>query len=84
MDTVSISEAKEHLEDLIARAARGEDVRIADPLHGTARITVEPAAADTRPKRMPGRWKGKLGPLPDELFAPMNDAELKDWIGDDV
>ena len=55
METVSVSDAKEHLEDLIARAARGEDVRIADPRHGTARLTVEPSAAQPRPKRMPGR-----------------------------
>lgn len=83
MDTVSLSEAKEHLEDLIARAARGEDVRIAGP-HGTARLTVEPAAADPRPKRIPGRWKGKLGDMPDELFAPLTDEELKDWFGGEL
>ena len=81
METVSVSDAKEHLEDLIARAARGEDVRIADPRHGTARLTVEPSA-QPRPKRMPGRWKGRLGSLPDELFSPMSEAELKDWYGD--
>ena len=84
MDTVSISEAKEHLEDLIARAARGEVVRIADPRHGTARITVEPAVAAPRPKRIPGRWKGRLGALPDDLFAPMGEEDLKDWYGGDV
>ena len=83
MDTIPIAEAKEHLEDLIARAARGEDVRIADPVHGTARLVVEAAATalSTTP-RISGRWKGKLGPLPDGLFASMSDEELKDWYGD--
>ena len=82
MDTVSVSEAKERLEDPIARAARGEDVRIEDPRHGTARLTVEPVKP--WPKRVPGRWRGKLGPLPDTLFAPMSEDELRDWYGGDV
>ena len=82
MDPVSIIEAKERLEDLIARAARGEDVRIADPRHGTARLIVEAIATEPRPKRIPGRWKGKLGRLPDDFFAPMNENELKYWYGD--
>jgi antitoxin (DNA-binding transcriptional repressor) of toxin-antitoxin stability system len=85
MDTIPLIEAKEHLEDLIARAARGEDVRIADPVHGTARLIVEPVGETVAPvKRVPGRWKGKLGPLPDDLFAPMNEEELKDWYGEDA
>ena len=83
MDTIPLAEAKEHLEDLIARAARGEDVRIADPLHGTARLVVDAAATTTSlAPRVSGRWKGRLGPLPDDLFAPMSDEELKDWYGD--
>ena len=49
MDTLTISEAKEQLEELIARAARGEDVRISDPQHGTARLIVEPATSQPIP-----------------------------------
>ncbi len=84
MDTVTVSDAKAHLEDLIARAARGEDVRISDPLHGTARLTIEAGVSKNSQGRMPGRWKGKLGSLPDELCAPMTATELKDWIGHDA
>jgi antitoxin (DNA-binding transcriptional repressor) of toxin-antitoxin stability system len=85
MDTIPLSEAKEHLEDLIARAARGEIVRIDDPVHGTARIVVEPSPPAVQgAKRVPGRWKGKLGTMPDDLFAPMSEEELKDWYGEDA
>ena len=31
MEDVSLADAKEHLEELIARASRGEDVRIVRP-----------------------------------------------------
>jgi prevent-host-death family protein len=80
MDTIPLSEAKEHLEDLIARAARGEDVRISDPVHGTARIVVEPTAAPAlHPKRVPGRWKGRIHIPEDRLLEPLSDAELS-WL----
>ena len=81
MDTLSISEAKEQLEDLIARAARGEDVRISDPYHGTARLIVEPATqpAASRPKRVPGRWKGKLHIPEDRLLEPLTEDEVA-WL----
>jgi antitoxin (DNA-binding transcriptional repressor) of toxin-antitoxin stability system len=86
MDTIPLAEAKEQLEDLIARAARGEDVRIADPVHGTARLVVEAAAAAVTPlaRRVPGRWKDRLPPVPDGFFDPMSEEELKDWYGDDT
>ena len=38
MGDVSIAQAKEHLEDLIARAAKGEEVLITDPALGTVRL----------------------------------------------
>jgi antitoxin (DNA-binding transcriptional repressor) of toxin-antitoxin stability system len=83
MDTIPLSEAKDQLEDLIARAARGEDVRIADPVHGTARLVIETATTTTpQPKRVPGRWKDRLPPVPDDFFDPMCEEELKDWYGD--
>ena len=39
MEDVTLAQAKEHLEELVARAARGEDVRIKDPKHGSVRLT---------------------------------------------
>jgi antitoxin (DNA-binding transcriptional repressor) of toxin-antitoxin stability system len=85
-DTIPLAEAKEYLEDLIARAARGEEVHIADPVHGTARIVVEAATATDLPlaPRVPGRWKDRLPPVPDDFFDPMSEEELKDWYGADT
>ena len=80
METVSISEAKEHLEDLIARAARGEDVRISVPHHGTARLVVDPAeVTKRRPERIPGRWTGRIHIPEDCLLEPLSDEELT-WL----
>ena len=85
MDDVTIPHAKQHLEDLIERARRGEDVRISDPKLGTVRLTpadaTQPQAA--RPERRPGRWKDRIPDPPPDFFAPMTEEELKDWYGAD-
>ncbi len=79
METVGIAEAKEHLEELIARAARGEEVVIVDPVHGSATLRMLPASS--RAKRKPGFLKDKLPPPPDDFFDPLSEEELKDWYG---
>ena len=80
MDAIPLAEAKEHLEDLIARAARGEEVRIADPVHGTARLIVETAAAAMPgAKRVPGRWKGRIHIPEDRLLEPLSEDEVA-WL----
>ena len=98
MDDVTLAEAKEHLEELIARAQRGEDVRIVDPKVGKVRLTVvrdvdlfAPRVTDTmepfvplKEPRKPGRWKDRIPPPPDGFFDPLTDEELKDWYGDDA
>ena len=43
MEDVTLAHAKEHLEELIARAARGEEVRIVDPAIGSVRLTPDGA-----------------------------------------
>jgi prevent-host-death family protein len=78
MDTVSLKDAKEHLEELLDRAARGEDVRIADARHGTVRLlpvgapavaASSSATATQRPfvplaeDRVPGRLTDALEPF---------------------
>lgn len=48
MDTFTLDHAKEHLEVLVERARRGEDVRILDPRLGAMRLvilSVDPAMA---------------------------------------
>jgi antitoxin (DNA-binding transcriptional repressor) of toxin-antitoxin stability system len=96
MDDISLPDAKEHLEELLARAVRGEDVRITDPKVGTVKLTaVNPNfAAAIRAtdlmepfvplahKRVPGRLVGIVPPPPDDFFDPLPDEELKHWYGE--
>ncbi len=86
MENVDLIYAKDHLEELITRAARGEDVRIADPKLGTVKLTpvVDRHDAARRSPRKPGILKGVIPPPPDGFFDPMTEEELKDWYGDDA
>jgi antitoxin (DNA-binding transcriptional repressor) of toxin-antitoxin stability system len=79
MEDVSVAHAKDHLEELIERAGKGEDIRISDPRRGTVRLLpVSPPDARPRPERQPGRWKGRLT-VPARLFEPLTDEELA-WL----
>ena len=79
MEDVTLTHAKEHLEDLIRRAAAGEDVRISDPEIGTVRLTpATDGRAEATPERKPGQWKGRFT-VPDRLFEPLSDDELS-WL----
>jgi antitoxin (DNA-binding transcriptional repressor) of toxin-antitoxin stability system len=80
MEDVSLAHAKDHLEELIARASRGEDVRISDPELGTVRLLPVTDVQAARPVRRPGRLKGKFT-VPARLFEPMTEEELKLWYG---
>ena len=97
MQDIDIAQAKEHLEALIERARRGEDVAITDaklgrvwlsrtkPLDLSApRITdqMEPFVPLAQP-RVPGRLEGKIAPPPPGFFDPLTEEELKDWYGED-
>jgi antitoxin (DNA-binding transcriptional repressor) of toxin-antitoxin stability system len=80
MEDVSVTHAKDHLEELIVRASKGEEIRISDPKLGTVRL--EPLPADTvsaeRPQRRAGRWKGQFT-VPKRLFEPLTEEELA-WL----
>jgi prevent-host-death family protein len=82
MDDISISEAKDRLEDLLARAARGEDVVIAAA--GIGRFVLQPAGTSEKtlplyPPRVAGQWEGIID-IPDErLLAPLTPDELS-WL----
>ena len=82
MEQVTLAEAKENLDELMQRAARGEDVRIVDPKLGTVKL--QPVAGAIVQKRTPGRWKDRLTEPPHDFFDPMSDDELKDWYGEDA
>ena len=98
MEDVDLRHAKEHLEELIERARRGEDVRISDEKGGAVKLTpvssvpdlTAPRVLDTMPPfvplkapRVPGRLAGKIPPPPDDFFDPLSEEEMKDWYGDD-
>ena len=98
MQDVTLTHAKEHLEELIERAARGEDVRISDAKLGTVKLQplrrqpdlLAPRVTDTMEpfvplatKRVPGRLAGKIQ-VPARLMEPMSEEELHDWYGDDT
>jgi antitoxin (DNA-binding transcriptional repressor) of toxin-antitoxin stability system len=98
MEDVDLRHAKEHLEELIERARRGEDVRISDAKGGAVRLTpvlgagpdlTAPRITDTMPPfvpqkeaRMLGHLDGKVPLPPDGFFDSMSEEELKDWYGD--
>ena len=75
--------AREHLEDLFARAARGEDVRIVDPKVGTMRLA--PVAGDlsiTRRPRKFGQWNHLAEISEARLLAPLDGEDLA-WLSGD-
>jgi antitoxin (DNA-binding transcriptional repressor) of toxin-antitoxin stability system len=86
MDRYDITYAREHLPELMARAARGEDVSISDPEHGTFRLAPDRPAVDgddaviepTLQKPVLGQWKGKLT-VPERLFEPLSEEEMA-WL----
>ena len=83
MDDVTLSHAKEHLEELFARAARGEEITISDPALGTVSLKAAQSVVQKVPgKRKLGQLTGKMT-VPARLMEPMTEEELKDWYGDD-
>ena len=82
MEDVSLAQAKDHLEELIERATKGEDIRITDPKLGTVKLepvsVAETHEADQRTERRPGRWKGRFK-VPERLFEPLSEEELA-WL----
>lgn len=82
MDDVSLTHAKEHLEDLIARARAGEEVCVSDPKLGTVRLVPVDRSQSPRPKRVIGQWKDKFE-VPARLFEPLTDDDLQWLSGED-
>lgn len=75
-ETLTLTEAKEQLEDVVARAARGEVMRIIHPKLGAVRVVAE--TLPRRPKRVIGQWKGKIE-VPARLMEPLSADELR-WL----
>lgn len=85
MEQIALADAKEHLEDLIARAVKGDDIVIADATLGTVRLSpvagpIESVQAK-HPRRVAGRLRG-IYEVPEGLFDPLPDDELARWSGE--
>ena len=79
MEDVTLAHAKEHLEDLIACAARGEEVRIIDPTK-RAWLIVPAGVHDSTPAPVIfGQWQHLKEIAEDRLLAPLLDEELA-WL----
>ena len=80
---ISRADASDRLAELVARAARGEDVCISDPQHGTVRLTPAKQSQDSSEPRCPGRapglMKGKAQISDEQLLARPTDDELT-WL----
>jgi prevent-host-death family protein len=71
--TVSVDEAQDKLQDLLARALAGHEVII--PERGTPVARLVPVVAHSKKKRVPGLNRGTIStsddfdePLPDEFW----------------
>lgn len=82
MDRYDLEYAREHLAELIERASKGEEVTIRDPAHGDVRFKLVPAGADERRRPRLGLLEGKMK-VPERLFEPLSEEELKDWYGEE-
>ena len=79
---VNIHEAKTHLSRLVDRAHAGEEIVLAKGGKPWARLV--PLAEPEKKERVPGRFKGLLGPIPDSVwFDPLPEDELRLWEGHD-
>ena len=76
---VTAAELKASLSELLDRAAAGEETLITR--HGKPVARLAPLAAEQRPPRTPGRWKGKVTYDNETLWAPMSEEELAGFEG---
>ena len=75
MEIITIHKAKTELSRLIEKACRGEEIVIARGKKPVVRLV---AIEDTRGRRKPGAWKGKIQVGP-EFFLPLPPEEMEGW-----
>ena len=75
MEIITIHKAKTELSRLIEKACRGEEIVVARGKKPVVRLV---AIEDTRGRRKPGAWKGKIQVGP-EFFLPLPPEEMEGW-----
>jgi len=81
MKQVNIHEAKTQLSKLVAEVEAGGVVVLARAGKPVARLVKEEPAAERKPLRKPGAWKGKVWFAPDYDEA---DAEIEKMFEDSI
>lgn len=71
---ISVHAAKTNLSKLIEAVERGE--RVVITRHGAPAVELIPAR---KARVRLGGLKGQVAPPPDDVFAPMDADELRDW-----
>ncbi|RHW16744.1 type II toxin-antitoxin system prevent-host-death family antitoxin [Sphingomonas gilva] len=79
MATVRVHEAKTHPSKLIVRALAGESIVIARG--SEPKVKLVPLEEKTKPRRVPGRLKGKIA-IDQRFFEPLPEDELRAWEGE--
>lgn len=78
MTTITTHEAKTHLSRYLAEVELGKEYVIARGKKAVAKLVpVKSAKLKKRPKV--GETLDGVFPIPDSAFAPMTEAELKEW-----
>ena len=79
---VNVHDAKTNFSKLLERAHAGEEIILAKA--GTPYAKLVPFDDPGKLKRVPGRWKGRVAPMPDSVwFDPLPEEELSRWEGCD-
>ena len=78
--TVNTHEAKSRLSELIRLVENGDEVFVAR--NGVTVVQIVPVSV-TRPKRMPGLWKGKIAAISAEEWAAA-DQEILSMFEDSI
>lgn len=76
MATFNMHRAKTELSELVARAEAGEEIVIAR--RNKPAVKLVPVDAAPAKRRVPGAWKGRFT-IPDGIFEPLGEDELRDW-----
>ncbi len=81
MVMVNTHEAKTNLSRLLARVAAGEEIVIGNAGRPVAKLV--PYSEETKKRRTPGAWKGKIRLAPDWDSDETNEEIARDFYGDD-